>query len=143
MKLHDLIKTTAKKAKRVGRGTGSGKGSHCSGRGMKGQKARSKIPNWFEGGQLPLIRRTPFLKGKGRFKSLNPKPVLVSLTQLNKFKEGAVVDMASVVKLLKLNPKRVATCGLKIVATGKLKKKLVIKIPMSAPAEKILSKSLS
>ena len=48
-------------AKRVGRGRGSGLGK-TSGRGHKGQKSRSgdrKLPAWFEGGQMPLHRRTP------------------------------------------------------------------------------------
>lgn len=46
--------------KRVGRGHGSGHGK-TSGRGHKGQKSRSggKVPPWFEGGQMPLYRRTP------------------------------------------------------------------------------------
>jgi len=42
--------------KRVGRGTGSGKGK-TSGRGMKGQKARGKIPSAFIGGSLPLYKK--------------------------------------------------------------------------------------
>ena len=47
-------------SKRVGRGPGSGKGK-TSGRGHKGQKARSggQVPIWFEGGQMPLYRRLP------------------------------------------------------------------------------------
>jgi large subunit ribosomal protein L15 len=64
MKLHDLAPpkgaTTAKR--RVGRGTG-GKGHKTAGRGTKGQKARSKVPVGFEGGQLPLMQRIPKLKG--------------------------------------------------------------------------------
>ncbi|MEL6178413.1 MAG: 50S ribosomal protein L15 [Myxococcota bacterium] len=45
---------------RKGRGVGSGLGKTC-GRGHKGQKSRSggKVPGWFEGGQMPLIRRIP------------------------------------------------------------------------------------
>jgi large subunit ribosomal protein L15 len=52
-----------KKKRRIGRGPGSGRGKTC-GRGHKGQKSRSggKIPPWFEGGQMPLARRTP-IKG--------------------------------------------------------------------------------
>jgi len=138
MNLSNLTKTVSRKAKRVGRGPGSGKGAHASGRGNKGQKARSKIPNWFEGGQLPLIRRTPFIKGKGRFKPLKAKPITISFTQLNKFKQGSTVDAASAVKTLKLNPKKVATRGLKIVATGKLTRKLTVKLPASASAAKLL-----
>ena len=54
---------------RVGRGNGS-KGTY-SGRGLKGQKSRSGggVPLFFEGGQLPLVKRLPFLRGfKNRFK---------------------------------------------------------------------------
>lgn len=50
------------KAKRVGRGEGSGKGK-TAGRGTKGTRARNKVPVFFEGGQMPLYRRIPKLKG--------------------------------------------------------------------------------
>lgn len=55
---------TRKKSKRLGRGNGSGKGTF-SWRGCKGQNARSGggVPDWFEGGQTPLFRRMPKLKG--------------------------------------------------------------------------------
>lgn len=138
MKLHQLTPTTTRRKKRLGRGPGSGKGAHTVGRGQKGQKSRSKIPNWFEGGQLPLIRRTPFIKGKGRFKSLKPKPLLITLSQLNKFKENSTVNLQSVIKTLKLNPKAVVKQGVKIVATGKLKKSLQTNLPASATAQKAI-----
>jgi large subunit ribosomal protein L15 len=51
-----------KRRKRVGRGEGSGKGK-TSGRGTKGTRARGKVPAFFEGGQMPLTRRVPKLKG--------------------------------------------------------------------------------
>ncbi len=55
---------TRKKSKRLGRGNSSGKGTF-SGRGCKGQNARSGgwVPDWFEGGQTPLFRRMPKMKG--------------------------------------------------------------------------------
>jgi large subunit ribosomal protein L15 len=66
MKLHDLrpSKGGKKKRKRVGRGTGSGHGK-TAGRGMKGQNARSGggVRPYFEGGQLPLVRKLPFARG--------------------------------------------------------------------------------
>jgi large subunit ribosomal protein L15 len=64
MKLHDLAppKGATKAKRRVGRGTG-GKGHKTAGRGTKGQKARSRVPAGFEGGQLPLMQRIPKLKG--------------------------------------------------------------------------------
>jgi large subunit ribosomal protein L15 len=66
MKAHDLqpAKGAKKERKRVGRGVGSGQGTYA-GRGRKGQKARSggtKAP-YFEGGQLPLVRRLPHKRG--------------------------------------------------------------------------------
>lgn len=61
------------RGKRVGRGHGSGKGGHTTGLGTKGQKARqgTKPHAWFEGGQTPLVRKTPYHKGfkaHGQFK---------------------------------------------------------------------------
>jgi|LakMenE18May11ns_1017448.scaffolds.fasta_scaffold9957490_13 large subunit ribosomal protein L15 len=58
------IKGKIDSSKRVGRGLGSGKGS-SAGKGNKGQKARTggKVPGWFEGGQTPLVKRMPYIKG--------------------------------------------------------------------------------
>ncbi|MEM7128694.1 MAG: 50S ribosomal protein L15 [Chloroflexota bacterium] len=72
MKLHDLrpAEGSTKKRKRVGRGTGSGKGK-TSTRGTKGQNSRSGggVRLGFEGGQLPLVKRLPKLRGfNNRFK---------------------------------------------------------------------------
>ncbi len=72
MKLHDLrpAEGSTQKRKRVGRGTGSGKGK-TSGRGTKGQNSRSGggVRMTFEGGQLPLVKRLPKLRGfNNRFK---------------------------------------------------------------------------
>jgi large subunit ribosomal protein L15 len=64
MKPHELRPAEgAKKArKRAGRGEGSGHGK-TAGRGTKGTRARGTIPLFFEGGQMPLVRRVPKLKG--------------------------------------------------------------------------------
>jgi len=64
LKPHDLKPApgSRKRAKRVGRGI-AGKGGKTAGRGTKGTKARSKVPVWYEGGQLPLQRRLPKVKG--------------------------------------------------------------------------------
>jgi large subunit ribosomal protein L15 len=64
VKIHDLQPAPGsnRRRKRVARGIG-GKGGKTAGRGTKGQKARSKVPAGFEGGQLPLQRRVPYLKG--------------------------------------------------------------------------------
>ena len=72
MKPHELKPPAGshKRRKRVGRGEGSGKGK-TSGRGSKGTKARGNVAPFFEGGQMPLTRRVPKLKG---FK--NPSPTV-------------------------------------------------------------------
>jgi large subunit ribosomal protein L15 len=64
MKPHDLKPAPgASKARmRVGRGIGSGKGG-TAGRGTKGTRARGGVRAFFEGGQMPIARRIPFLKG--------------------------------------------------------------------------------
>jgi large subunit ribosomal protein L15 len=64
MKPHDLKPAPgAKKARmRVGRGIGSGKGG-TAGRGTKGTRARGGVKTFFEGGQMPIARRLPKLKG--------------------------------------------------------------------------------
>ena len=64
MKIHDLKPPAGSKKprRRVGRGI-AGKGGKTAGRGMKGQRARDTVPIGFEGGQMPLPRRLPKLKG--------------------------------------------------------------------------------
>ena len=66
VELHKLKPPVGSKSnrKRRGRGVGSNKGSY-SGRGLKGQKARSvgSLPLFFEGGQLPLVKKLPFMRG--------------------------------------------------------------------------------
>lgn len=91
MELHDLRPApgSVKQKKRVGRGTGSGHGK-TSGRGMKGQGARSgggKGP-FFEGGQLPLVRRLPFRRGFTNINRVEYKPVNLGRLQ-EKFGDSA------------------------------------------------------
>jgi large subunit ribosomal protein L15 len=64
MKPHELKPSAGsrKARKRVGRGEGSGKGK-TAGRGTKGTRARGEVHLFFEGGQMPLVRRVPKLKG--------------------------------------------------------------------------------
>jgi large subunit ribosomal protein L15 len=91
MKLHHLRPAPGahKKARRVGRGHGSGRGK-TSGRGTKGSGARTTIPVWFEGGQMPLQRRIPKLGG---FSNMPFKITYlpVNVEALNAFGAGATV----------------------------------------------------
>lgn len=124
MKLHELERnigaTHAKK--RVGRGSGSGLGK-TSGRGQKGQKARSggSINPVFEGGQLPLYRRIP----KRGFTNAKFKTVyaVINVEDLNIFEDGTVVTPA-LLRDTGLVKKQLD--GVKVLGTGKLEKKLTI-----------------
>lgn len=135
--LSNLPKSTKTGKKRLGRGYGSGVGGHTVGRGQKGQKTRGKMPLWFEGGQLPLVRRTPYIKGKHRFQSIKNQPVIVSFSYLNKFEDGTLITTELLAKDLRL-PEKEIRAGFKIVATGKLAKKLDVAVATSAGALKAI-----
>lgn len=113
---------STKKRKRVGRGNASGHGTY-SGRGMKGQRARSggKKHSPLEGGRTPLARQIPKKRG---FRSIHPKLHAVNLRDLEaRFATGATVDAAALVaqKLL-ADVKQ----HYKILGQGKLSKKLTV-----------------
>lgn len=133
MELNNLPKTTHTSKKRVGHGYGSGRAKTC-GRGTKGQKARGKVKQGFEGGQLPFIRRLPYKKG---FKSLNKKPLVLNVSLFDNLQDGFLVNEESLIKLglLPLNWKH----GVKILGDGELTKKITVeKISCSKSAiEKI------
>jgi large subunit ribosomal protein L15 len=90
MKIHDLkpAEGSNRRRKRVGRGIG-GKGGKTAGRGTKGQKARSKIPTGFEGGQMPLHMRIPKLKG-----FTNPFRVEYQVINLDTIEESGLDDVS-------------------------------------------------
>ena len=124
MKLNELspAQGSAKAAWRKGRGPGSGNGK-TAGKGHKGQNARSGggVRPGFEGGQLPLYRKLPKRGFKNRF-AVNY--AIVNVAALNKFEDGAVVDMEA---LLAARIIRKGLDGLKVLGTGELTKKLTVK----------------
>lgn len=133
MKLHELKPPAgaSQRRKRVGRGTGSGHGK-TSGRGEKGQKARSgaHIHPWFEGGQLPLHRRVPKRGFTNKFRKVY---ATVNLKDLERFESGTKVTPGllqerRIVKDLKV--------GLKVLAEGVLSK------PLSVAAHKFSKRSI-
>ena len=124
MKLHELERNAGSvhSKKRVGRGPGSGLGK-TSGRGEKGQKARSgaSINPLFEGGQSPLYRRIP----KRGFKNalFRVRYATVNVSELNVFDDNTVVTPA-LLKEKKIIRKELD--GVKVLGNGKLEKKLTI-----------------
>lgn len=140
--LSQLPKTTEKSPKRVGRGYGSGKGGHNSGRGAKGQKSRSKVPLYFEGTAMrkSLIRRMPMLRGKLRFKSFADEGIILNLKHLGLFKAGTTVDVAALVKA-GIIPAKAAGLKIKILGDGEIKIALKISLPISKSAAKKVVKA--
>lgn len=140
MELHNLPSITTKSLRRVGRGHGSGR-VKTSGRGTKGQKAKRNIPLFFEGGALPLIKRLPFLKGKGRNKTQNVNPVVINVSDLQSFSAKTIIDLDTLVKNKKIKMKDVERIGLKILGNGELTVALTVKVPVSKGAQLKIEKA--
>jgi large subunit ribosomal protein L15 len=127
MKLHELRPPQgAKKArKRVGRGLATGQGTYA-GRGRKGQNARSGggVPPYFEGGQLPLVRKLPFARGVGfvNFRKVVYAPV--NLAALKDLPPGSEITPQVLVKvgLIKSTKQPVVILG-----DGEVDRPLVVK----------------
>lgn len=123
MQLHDLRPAPGSTHRRkvVGRGPGSGHGKN-SGRGDKGNKKRGQVSPTFEGGQTPLHRRLPQLRG---FKSVNRvQYAVVNLRDLEAFDDGAEVTPESLAQrgMLRRSDEKV-----KVLGDGELTKKLTVR----------------
>lgn len=134
--LHNLkLKIKRKARKRVGRGPSSGHGGY-SGRGIKGQKARTggRIRPGFEGGRMPLIRQFPKIRG---FRSIYPKNQVVSLSVLaRKFDEGAMINPAV---LAEKGLVKSAKQPVKILGKEKIARKFTFeKVELSAAAKELV-----
>jgi large subunit ribosomal protein L15 len=127
VKLHELkpAEGAVKKHKRVGRGTAAGQGK-TAGRGTKGQNARAGggVRPYFEGGQLPLVRKLPFARGVGFRDPWRVQFTSVNLARLVVFPKGTEVT-----------PQRLAEAGIikhagelvVILGHGELKHPLTVK----------------
>jgi large subunit ribosomal protein L15 len=135
MKLNELPTTTTRSKKRLGQGYGSGKGGHTSSRGQKGQRSRGSIPTWFEGGQLPQIRRFPFIRGKSRFESLTPKPVEINVSALNRLPANSHITPKTLIDHGFVKPRDIKYRPIKILGRGTLSTALIISVPVSKSAQ--------
>ena len=133
MKLHERspAKGSAQDAWRKGRGPGSGNGK-TAGKGHKGQNARSGggVRPGFEGGQNPLYRRLPKRGFHNRFST---QYAIVNVDILNKFDDGAVVDINT---LLAEGIIRKEYSGLKVLGDGEISKKLTVKATVFSASAK-------
>jgi len=140
MRLDNLPKTTESKKKRLGQGHGSGRGK-TAGRGTRGQKARNKIPLSFEGGALPLIKRLPFRRGRGKNKVFRKKPIAINVKILNFLRKGSIVDIKTLVENHIVDANDAKVYGVKILGDGELAVPLTVKLPVSKGAAKKIEKA--
>lgn len=139
MELHTQPKLTDKKLKRVGRGHGSGRGK-TSGRGTKGQKARRNVPLAFEGGAVPLVKRLPFLRGRGKNGRMSNAMLTIRVEALNSFAPKSTVDLESLIKNSFVEKSDIRY-GVKIIGNGELTVALEVKLPVSKGARMIIEKA--
>lgn len=126
MELNNILKSNgfSRPRKRVGRGSGSGKGFHTTGKGTKGQKSRTGHSHkfGFEGGQTPFYKKLPQIVG---FNNPRSKDIaIVSLSVFEKFKDGSEVNPES---LLGVTLKSIPQYGVKILGDSEITKKLTFK----------------
>jgi len=140
MQLNSLVKVTSKSKRRLGQGHGSGR-VKTSGRGTKGQNARSNRALNFEGGALSLTKRLPFRRGKGRNKLFKIKPIIINVKFLDIFKTGSVVDLKALISNKLVEEKDALLYGVKILGDGDLKNALTVKLPISKKAAKKIEKA--
>ncbi len=140
MQIHELKTSKRKRKAKKGRGIGS-KGCKC-GRGQKGQRARAgaRIRPTFEGGQTPLFRLIPKVRGKKRNQSIQEKAIVFNLSDLSRmFKTGEIVSPSS---LYKKGYIRSSKKEVKILAKGDIKHKLTLKgVKASGEAKKMIEES--
>lgn len=133
MKLHELSPApgSVTPAFRKGRGPGSGNGK-TAGKGHKGQNARSGggVRPGFEGGQLPLYRKLP---KRGFYNKFAKAYSVINVEALNRFEDGAVVDLAALAAAgVVAQPK----AALKVLGGGELAKKITVKAAIFSASAK-------
>ncbi|MBI4137545.1 50S ribosomal protein L15 [Candidatus Roizmanbacteria bacterium] len=141
MKLSQKPPLSARSKKRVGRGYGSGKGGHTSGRGTKGRKARGKVPLQFQGSATGagFYKRLPLLRGKGKLKP-NAKPVGVNVKYLNILKKDTSVTIETLVTH-HIVDSAARRSGVKILGDGDLSVPLTVMLPATKGAREKIEKA--
>ena len=136
MEIHNLPKTTEKKLRRLGQGHGSGRGK-TAGRGTKGQKARGKVGLFFEGGALPLVKRLPFLRGRGRNKIIKRHFIAIDIKKLSVLPSKTSVDIDVLIKHGIVGPEAKKN-GVKIIGNSAVQSMYEVKIPTSQGARHMI-----
>lgn len=133
----NLQKIVKKSKKRVGRGHGSGK-VKTAGRGTKGQRSRERVKLGFEGGQLALIKRLPFLRGKRRNQSTGAKVTALPVEKINTLPKSSVVSLETLIKHGLVSKK---TEAVKLLGTANITSAHTVCIPCSKKAQQAIEKA--
>lgn len=139
LRLHELHPALGAKRrkKRVGRGIAAGQGK-TAGRGTKGQNAREKVPPWFEGGQTPLYKRFPKLRGESK-KAMPVEPfrkryAVVNVGQLDaKFEGNETVTPDELIKRRLIDKIK---DGVRVLGDGEVTKPLTVYAHYFSPSAK-------
>ena len=136
MNLNSLTYKVKSKKIRPGRGIGSGKGK-TSGRGHKGQKARSGVAiKSFEGGQMPLYRRLP----KRGFNPIKKNNIaILNLQQLQKYISKGKLNSKSLINLSELKKNKILKGKInkiKLLGNGDIKDKINIEVDFISKSAK-------
>ena len=124
MQLNQLKSDNKKTKKRIGRGIGSGTGK-TSGKGHKGQKARSGVAiKGFEGGQMPIHRRLPKRGFKNIFRTEYVPINLGIIQKLIDEKKISAAKPLDIETLLKVGLLKKKNNYIKILAKGEFKSKI-------------------
>jgi len=138
MYLNSLNYRVKTKKIRLGRGIGSGKGK-TSGRGHKGQKARSGIAiKSFEGGQMPLYRRLP-KRGFNSIKKNNNNIAIINLQQLQEFISKGKLNTKILINLNELKKNKILKNKInkiKLLGNGDIKDKINLEVDFISKSAK-------
>lgn len=117
--------------KRVGRGPGSGSGTNA-GRGQKGQRSRGNVRVGFEGGQIPLVRRLPHLRGFRNYTRVEFQAVNLD-TLAERFPAGSTIDAAALAALRLIDDVK---SPYKVLSRGAISHALTVTAPRLSEAAK-------
>lgn len=96
------------------------------------------MPRGFEGGQSPLVKRLPYLRGKGRNGSQKPKAFPIAIEKLNGLPKGTVVTLETLRKYHMIDA---GVSRVKLLGAGEVTVALTVKVPCSASAREAITKA--
>lgn len=136
--LTNLTKLVLRRKKRLGRGSGSGKGDKSTKGTTRHQGARENIPLSFEGGQGRVIKKFPLLRGKGKNNAKRERPAEIAVEKLNAFSDNDQVTLTTLVEKGLISNKVIRV---KVIGPGSLTRKLIVSVPVTRSVQQMIEKA--